>query len=264
MNSWATKHYITPSTVDDISTPLGTNESKLDVLNTILYQASNDNWLTVINSSIENGVHVVSGLLSNSVYELRSVYNGIYSKNTQVITTEANIQLPNSDFEEWTSSTKYTQPFYEPWNSEGMEQCWDTNNNETMTQKYSTYINYKCFPTTCFTSDCYSGSKAVQIRAVATNGANSEIMGAGSKKGRLFVGNYNNEGRSCSSRPSSISFWYKYDSYDNEVGYAEFSIYSETNKIVKGNIDLSSVSTYSNSSFIIAFKTCLLRCTKLT
>lgn len=173
-------------------------------------------------------------------YQVRALYRGAVASDGEVIATlEEPWQLPNGDMEAWTDLERYNQPYYLPWGN-NIEQWWDTNNNETMPGSYSTYPNYKCFPTTAYTNSGFSG-KAAEIRSVAVNGWNSELMGSGETRGVLYIGITDNdgnmtEGKDWNSRPSKVTFMYKYDSQDNEHFGAYFELLAEDGtSIVSGN-----------------------------
>ena len=173
-------------------------------------------------------------------YKVRAFYRGALASNVVDVTLEDPTPVPNGNMDEWTATTRRTvydywlgqtnhdRPYYLPWNN-NVQQWWDTNNNATIPSSVSTpaYIDYKSFPTTSYTEFGASG-KAAEIRSVAINDANSEIMGEGSTRGILYAGVTDDsgnmaEGRPWSSRPTSLEFQYKYDSYDNEHmgGYVE-------------------------------------------
>lgn len=172
-------------------------------------------------------------------YQVRAIYRNCISSNTITISLEEPKVLPNGDMNDWTASTRYTQPYYLPWSDDGTE-WWNTNNNATMPQKYSTYIDYKCFPTTTYEEPGYGGTgKAVVIRSVAVNGANSQWAHFGDTRGMLFAGTISDdgtitEGRNWASRPTALKFRYKYESYDNERFGVYCSILSDGVVIGKG------------------------------
>ena len=111
----------------------------------------------------------------NRNYKVRALYREALASNEVSVEMEEPKALPNGNMDEWLSSTRYNQPYYQPWSN---ETWWDTNNNVTMPKSYLAYPNYKCFPTTTYTESGVSGRAAI-IRSVAVNGANSEIMGRG-------------------------------------------------------------------------------------
>lgn len=186
------------------------------------YQDSDGEWKNCSNQDSRQQIFAEHPQQRN--YKVRALYRNVLASDEVDVELEEPKALPNGNMDEWTSSTRYNQPYYQPWSNEAW---WDSNNNATMPKSYWTYPNYKCFPTTTYTEAGVS-EKAVVIRSVAINGANSEIMGAGSTRGILYIGSTSDdgtmtEGRVWSSRPSQLTFMYKYDSYDNE----RFGVYIE-------------------------------------
>lgn len=207
-------------TIDEAEITTGNPDIIKSKLN---YQYSEDGtiWFDCNN----NLLHKFDTHPENKSYKIRAIYRDIIS-NIEPITLETPTQISNSSMEEWTPGTRYNQPYYQPWTSTD-DKWWDTNNNQTMPSKYSIYPNYKCFPTTTYTDTGHNGRAAV-IRSVAINGANSEIMGAGSTRGILAIGESDNsgninEGHSFKCRPTKLNFYYTYESYDNE----RFGVYLE-------------------------------------
>ena len=174
----------------------------------------------------------------NRNYKVRALYREALASNEVSVEMEDPKALPNGNMDEWLSSTRYKQPYYQPWSNESW---WDTNNNVTMPKSYLTYPNYKCFPTTTYTESGVSGRAAI-IRSVAVNGGNSEIMGSGENRGILYTGTTSDdgtmtEGREWTSRPSQLTFMYQYESYDNEHFGAYIELISEDGtKIASGEI----------------------------
>ncbi len=183
----------------------------------------------------------------NRNYKVRALYREALASNEVSVEMEEPKALPNGNMDEWLSSTRYKQPYYQPWSNESW---WDTNNNVTMPKSYLTYPNYKCFPTTTYTESGVSGRAAI-IRSVAVNGGNSEIMGSGENRGILYTGTTSDdgtmtEGREWTSRPSQLTFMYQYESYDNEHFGAYIELISEDGtKIASGEYLSEKVSTTS-------------------
>lgn len=199
-------------------------------------------------------------------YPVRALYRGAVASTESTAILEEPWQLPNGNMDEWTDLERYNQPYYLPWGN-NIEQWWDTNNNETMPDSYRVYPNYKCFPTTTYTNSSTSG-KAAEIRSVAINSANSEIMGRGSTRGVLYAGITDNdgkmtEGRDWNSRPSKVAFMYKYDSQDNEHFGAYFELLAEDGtSIVSGNFlseNGQDVSTYTKAEIPLQYSNTQLK-----
>lgn len=190
----------------------------------------------------------ITGLEVASNYELRYVYNNANTEASS-FTTEESYQLGNSSFEEWRKEKKtvtawlqkYTIENYFPYIN-NTEKWWDSNNNET-TSKMSTPAEsrYKIFPTTAWTSG-RTGEKAAQIVSIAYNGTGA-IKGTPAQ-GKLFIGtanssgNVDKKGHELNSRPSSLEFYYKYDSYENDEFSARVEMYN--NDVIIGSGEFKS------------------------
>ena len=186
----------------------------------------------------------------NRSYQVRAVYRDAVMTDAVDVELENPVQLPNSGMEEWTDSERYGQPYYQPWN-QGDVQWWDTNNNETMQKKYSTYTNYKTFPTVTYTNNGYVGKAAVIRSIAANNGVASEWVSGTPYRGKLIIGTTNEdgsyvEGRPFSSRPTAVSFYYTYESLNNE----KFAVYVE---LLNEDIVVSSNSFISEGQTVNQF-----------
>lgn len=155
----------------------------------------------------------ITGLEPSTKYQVVAAYvdNANISEGVYEFTTEAAQQVGNSGFEEW--NWHYVEdeiPIYFPYLENEDDKWWDSNNRQTAAEEHWAYNSYKCFPTVWWV-DGRSGSYAASIKAVAVNGANSEIMGAGKTQGELFIGIYDgSRGHAFGSRPDKLKFYYTY------------------------------------------------------
>lgn len=217
-NIWTKEFIAEEITVEEGTGDLGIIKKDL----VYQYQDSDGEWKNCSNQDSRQQIFAEHPQHRN--YKVRALYRNVLASDEVDVELEEPTALPNGNMEEWISSTRYKQPYYQPWSNEAW---WDTNNNETMPKSYSAYPNYKCFPTTTYTDSGVSG-KAVVIRSVAVNGWNSEAMGKGETRGVFYAGSTSEdgtmaEGREWFSRPSQLTFMYQYDSYDNE----HFGVYVE-------------------------------------
>lgn len=201
-------------------------------------------------------------------YKVRAVYRAALASNVKEITLEENKAVPNGDMEAWTQGTRYDQPYFQPWYG-SVEQWWDTNNNETMPDSYWAYPSYKCFPTTSYTESGVSG-RAAEVRSVAVSGGNSEWLGAGSTRGIFYAGITSNdgtmaEGRDWESRPTALSFQFKYDSYKTERMGAYVELYSGETKIASGEFvsERESYTTFQNGTVTFTYTNETLKATSI-
>ena len=155
----------------------------------------------------------ITGLEPSTKYQIVAAYvdNANITEDVREFTTEAAQQVGNSGFEEW--NWHYVEdeiPIYFPYLENEDDKWWDSNNRQTAAEEHWAYNSYKCFPTVWWVEG-RSGSYAASIKAVAVNGANSEIMGAGKTQGELFIGIYDgSRGHAFGSRPDKLKFYYTY------------------------------------------------------
>lgn len=153
-------------------------------------------------------------------------------------TTEAATQLPNSDMEQWTS-TRHSSNCIEYF-AEG----WNTLNPLTISQRSGNYA-YCATSGTKETSDAAEGSKAAVIRTVGWGSNNTAASGLSVVKhidrGELSLGQWGptisddvlpEYGIGFASRPSSISFQYKYLKKGDYNGYAEITVYAADGSVL--------------------------------
>ena len=253
-------------TVEEITVEEGKGNLE-EIKKSLVYQyQENGEWKDCDNQ--DSRQQVFAEHPSNRNYKVRALYRGALASNEVDVEMEEPKALPNGNMDEWISSTRYNQPYYQPWSNEAW---WDSNNNVTMPKSYSVYPNYKCFPTTTYTEAGVSGKAAV-IRSVAVNGANSEIMGEGENRGILYIGSTSDdgtmtEGREWNSRPSKLTFMYQYESYDNEHFGAYIELLSEDGTVIASEQFLStagvSVSSYEKAEIMLNYINSSLKASKI-
>ena len=222
-NMWGTKAILAASTT-------GNPE-----LVSLEYSLNGTYWQALsytTNISDKNISFNLTNLTPATNYKFRIKYNSNSSEVKEARTEDA-ANVGNAGFEEWTKGqvvsysvfgNKYQETYF-PWS--GSNKWWDSNNKET-TKKSTTPSNltFKCFPTTSYIAG-RNGGNAAQIMAIAVNTGNTSGTSlSDAKPGYVFIGTMNDdfsksEGHSFSSRPSSMSFYYKYKPADTD----EFSAY---------------------------------------
>lgn len=243
-NSWSREF-----TVDEITLPEGSKADIKKIKENLIYQYyDGSEWKEC--ESREN----VKGRLQQFTaraediptkqYKVRALYRGAVASVSDVTATlEDPTQLPNSDMEEWYIEKKTksgTWPFkdktyytFHPY-KEGYANSswWDTNNDKAQGGTYAMGIWYEgCFAScVSYTEDTHTGSKAalIYLSGCGDGYANSSnIYVGGAMVGSLYIGSYNSgiqEGHSFPSRPSEISFWYKYKPYNTDAFKVEVSL----------------------------------------
>lgn len=206
----------------------------------------------------------LTGLTPGTRYSYRFIKEDeegdvIGASNLLAIKTEEELQIPNSDFEDWHdefvwkgslglgSTDIYT--FY-PYKSGELEPWWSTRNDMTTAKAGSYSYYYVTYPGTTYVNSSWSASTRIGLStAPCGSGKSAEVAtvgwGEGStctisfltgnkmnckKKtaGSLFIGTFENGkenfGHEFNSRPSKMTFKYRFQSYNNESAYASIKI----------------------------------------
>ena len=217
----------------------------------------------------------VNGLTAGTQNTIKVVVDddGDEAEASIALTTEAATQVPNSDMESWTvekctasngvltTKTYYNfLPYVSGSDSEGW---WATNNQVGQNGTIALGIWWEgCFASsTSYCTDVHGGSKAAYI---FTNGHGRHYSDTGqilytdgSYIGSLFIGSfdYNEDeydgdfvqGHSFTSRPSSLSFWYKYAPYNTDAFKVWVAIKSGDETIAEGTYVPATSSTAVSS-----------------
>lgn len=236
-------------TADEITVTSG-NAERVKV--NLVYQYSADGGSTWHDCS-DGLTQKFSTHPDNKDYKVRACYrNCIYSNNVADATLEAPIQLPNSDMEEWyieskkktgfMSSAKTYYTFHPYANGAASSSWWDTNNDKAQGGTLAFGIWYPgCFAScVSYTEDVHGGSKAalMYLSGCGDNYANTAgTYVGGAMVGSLFIGSYNSgivQGHAFTSRPESLSFWYKYKPYDSDAFQVVVSLKNGDETIATG------------------------------
>ena len=236
--------------------------------------------------TVNGNAITVTGLNGETSYQFRARYadNAVVpneSVSTEVsITTEAETQVPNADMNGWNvESTKSlakgmlnglspsTYNAYIP-NSGS----WATTNAKTFNHSSSGRLNYciNAYPSVIY-EDRGNGSKAAMIRTIGwTKGSGNEYTSLAYHRsaGKIFLGTYSfdvddkidtyNYGIDFTSRPSTISFDYKYDSYNNDKFKVWAVVENRDGGVIKrlayGEIGAGSATgNYTNTTIKLAY-----------
>ena len=256
---WATKAYLTASTADGDAAALSVEVSADGGLSWTTPQ------INEVSSDASSRRLEVTGLLPETGYRFRAAYYSTRSAEVSA-TTEAAVQVPNSGFEEWSEweyrvydgwfNDEY-QTNYGPYASSGSK-WWDCNNSET-TPEDRTISNYtyKSFPMVTYVSGNGS-SRAAQIMTIAIS--NSAISGTCPMPrdivaGRLFAGDYDTgqSSRSFASRPSALSFDYKYLPHESDMFSVSVTVWSNGTAIGTGLLEGQSSSDWAAAEIEIVY-----------
>ncbi len=198
-------------------------------------------------------------------------------------TTEAALQVGNSGFEEYTQQTSTTH--YSLWPVSGdwtvywwqlytnaSSAWWGVNSPRTIEDDTARPLNQdrKTYPTVALiSSGAYSG-KSVMIATIYTSTmAVENSLGLGTHHnsyGEIFLGTANNrcqenwakttDGHAFTSRPSALSFMYRFSPKENTPFYAEVSVLDAQGNVIGSGIknDVSSeVSAWTRCTVPITY-----------
>lgn len=254
---WATKAYLTASTADGDAAALSVEVSANGGLSWTTPQ------INEVSSDASSRRLEVTGLLPETGYRFRAAYYSTRSAEVSV-TTEAAEQVPNSGFEEW-SEWEYRvgrlndvyQTNYGPYASSDSK-WWDCNNSETTPgdRTLSSYT-YKSFPMVSYVPGNGS-SRAAQIMTIAiSNTATSGTcpMPRDIVAGRLYAGDYDTgqSSRSFASRPSALSFDYKYLPHESDMFSVSVTVWSNGTAIGTGLLEGQSSSDWASAEIEIVY-----------
>lgn len=216
----------------------------------------------------------VSPLKAGTEYMLRTIINDdpLNVSEPTLISTEDPQQVGNNSFESFTEQTFVTQvkllvtlsPFEVTWwQLYDNDPWWAVNSPVTLNSECTpAYQDFKSFPTvSLLTKGAYSGNSAM-VATIAIDDAASLILYGDEHGGELFIGTANNlnegswaktsEGHAFGSRPSALTFKYKFDSSNSTPFYASVSILSEDGTLLaSGTSDNNSTSVSSWTDFTI-------------
>ena len=207
-----------------------------------------------------NGANAtINDLTDGTHYYLKVGANNAVSEPIE-FTTESIVQLPNNKMDDWfieNGQTKYWWKSYcgsdknTPWGSMNLVSTSEGGSNDRDLSDSRNGMGYCAASGTDRTTDARSGNAAL-IKTVGWGQGNSAAGSLSSIKrasvGQLHLGSsptqfVNTSGESYdgvidygypfSSRPSSLSFWYKYQPKNsNDYGYAEIWLKSADGKII--------------------------------
>lgn len=257
------------------------DEVAADLASSARWEVSTDNgnsW-TNVSATVSGTSARLEGLTPGTAYRVRATVSD--KQATAALTTEAALQAPNNGMETW-----YTKAGQSNWSvfyagASESDAVWGTNNPMTTSQG-DNKVNQR-ISGTLETSDAASGSKAALLQTAGWGSGNTTVLtvfGANASKikyidpGLLHLGsnrssrNGNSEqagiistddldcGISFASRPSSLTFKYKYLNKNSEdKGYAEIWVKDASGNILaSGNLLLEPASSYQDKTIQLNYK----------
>lgn len=257
------------------------DEVAADLASSARWAVSTDNgnsW-TDVSATVSGTSARLEGLTPGTAYRVRATVSD--KQATAALTTEAALQAPNNGMETWyeKSGQSNWSVFYA--GASESDAVWGTNNPMTTSQG-GNKVNQR-ISGTLETSDAASGSKAALLQTTGWGSGNTTVLtvvGANASKikyidpGLLHLGsnrssrNGNSEqagiistddldcGISFASRPSSLTFKYKYLNKNSEdKGYAEIWVKDASGNILaSGNLLLEPASSYQDKTITLNYK----------
>ena len=257
------------------------DEVAADLASSARWAVSTDNgnsW-TNVSATVSGTSARLEGLTPGTAYRVRATVSD--KQATAALTTEAALQTPNNGMETWheKSGESNWSVFYA--GASESDAVWGTNNPMTTSQG-DNKVNQK-ISGTLETSDAASGSKAALLQTAGWGSGNTTVLtafGVNASRikyidpGLLHLGsnrssrNGNSEqagiistddldcGISFASRPSSLTFKYKYLNKNSEdKGYAEIWVKDASGNILaSGNLLLEPASSYQDKTIQLNYK----------
>lgn len=201
-----------------------------------------------------------TNLSPSTTYQLRVKMGALVSEPISV-TTEAAVQIPNSDMESWDDSeviSKLSGGY--KWTNYKPGAPWATINDASLSGAAGTGL-CTANETTMYTIDAHGGERAAEIRSAAcspytlTSASNWAYY-----RGELYVGYYSegaHYGTPFTSRPSAMKFWYKYEPYGEtaDQGYAMIQVLdADGNVIASGETRLDPTNAYLQANIRLTYK----------
>ena len=236
---------------------------------TLEYSTDNSFWTAVPANSVSGttiNYSTLSGLVPETDYYLRTKYNGNDNLVSEVVTlrTETAAQIGNSGFEEWQSQVyefnvaslwnNKSVTWYQPW---GTDKWWDVNSRKAF-HSYSALTaaqNLRSFPTVAWSDDAFDGKSAHIFTANTGTASTADVTYADDTTvGELFIGtaddsgNHSSDGHDFPSRPSALSFKYKYSPVSEDAFYVKVEIKAADGSVIvsKEILDGPAASSWSD------------------
>lgn len=275
-NVWSKFIYINPMTADNMTA----HKDMADmVIEKVVYEASKDNGETWITSEkLPDGRHVIKGLEPSTQYTIRSRFGGVTSSDSHFVTTESAQPMENGDMETWEQvpvANAYNGKFYDYFLGSEKSSVWKTNNSEGLdgatthaSQNIGTYWRW-CAGTISTTdvSTLNPNTKSTNAAEVSTLGfytkpitwryvgtiSSSEIIPKWLSAGnRICLGKLYADKAPLVSRPTSISFDFKYQPVSGDLASVEVALFdSNLGELWKESMTLSAQLEYSTKKVSI-------------
>lgn len=255
-------------------------------------------WTTAEPSSTDGNVlsfDRIAGLSKSTTYQFRAIYNGNDENvgDEKSLTTEDAEQVENAGFENWYSTQVYKKTTWSvgttglgidewfPKASESASDYWATRNDLTTSQRSGVSCYYTSYSGTLGTTTAHSGSYAAEISTVGWGEGNTYLKSMtgvfiyNKTAGMLYMGDYTlnadtpeTYGRSFTSRPVSLTFYYKFVPINSEAFKAYIVVENRDNDTVTelARAELTSsdaVGTFTQATLDLAYSNTVLKATHM-
>ena len=201
----------------------------------------------------------ITGLTAGQTYKLRTIVNDdpLNTGSVTEVKTEDPAQVGNAGFEEYTEKG-YTvtgtlisllTADITWWQMYSGEKWWAVNSPVSIRVTASapaTYTDFKAYPTVApFTDGAYEGT-SVMVATIAEDAAASLILYGTYHVGELFLGTANDlnmsdwakvsEGHEFTSRPSALSFMYKFNPNGNNPFYVDVAVFASDGTLLAESV----------------------------
>lgn len=278
-NAWSKFIYVTPMTAENFSKiPDGMTAD--EILADVVYEASADGqtWIPAITDGEKI---VIKDLQASTSYTVRARYGGVNSGNTETLVTESAQQIREGNMDTWEDNVKVAnayggQSFYNYFVGSQNDHIWETNNEEGLngatshaTQDIGTYWRWCAGTQNTTDVSTLKGVDSQYAAEISTLGFYTEkITGwyAGTISSDEIIPDwlgYRNRNRIClgllyvdktqlASRPSSISFDYKYEPVTGDTAPVELVLYdADSNELWRESMDLETQLEYVTKEVVI-------------
>ena len=208
--------------------------------------STDGNSYTEAQGTQEGSEFHLTDLTPGTAYYVRAKFGNLVSAPVSM-TTETAAQIPGSDMESWTAQSKHLSTLWLDctWDYNDPREPWYGSNNTSFSK--ATYQSYRSGTDAVGkTEGINSSSTAAYIRTTgAATKSTDTTAGDGVWAGELWLGE-NKSGYELTSRPSAISFWYKYTAFnEGDKGLVEFTLMCGTKEIGKFTQELNATDSFT-------------------
>lgn len=253
--------YATYAWVDFASNVYDCSEETLE-----LYISTEDEEFKIVNGQQKGSSVKITGLTPGTTYKARGRAVSIDS-DVVTFTTEAATQIPGGDMESWGDCPVITGRVITTtfsWTNYTLISPWDGFNDMTLSVAAGANCQRAGGETLLRTDDRKSGTYAAIVRTVGWKANAATAQPSVHTAGELFLGTFSYSGTTptpdygtpFSSRPTALTFWYKYTEYmAGEKGLAEIKVLdADGNVLGEGSATYGKTDSYTQAVIPVVYK----------